>query len=91
MLKHFRYTGPGSTRNLKEVIIGRCSEYLLIDAHSSLVGGAPLDCNKIWDAFQSAFAYKDPCKPNTYQPFVDLTGGPELQDKVRLDSVVQTH
>ena len=77
-----RYTGPGSTPNLKDIILGRCAEYLLIKAHGDLVNG-PLNCNKIWQTFQAAFAFKDPCKPGSYKSFVDMTAGPPIKDKVR--------
>ena len=73
---------------MKEIILGRCAEYLLINAHSSLVV-EPLDCNKIWDAFQNAFAFRDPCKPGSYKLFVNITGGPKLKDKVSFSVVTE--
>ena len=56
---------------------------MLIDAHRALVNGPP-NCNKIWETFKAAFAFKDPCKPGPYKAFVDMTSGPPIKDKVRL-------
>ncbi|XP_048417233.1 ADP-ribosyl cyclase/cyclic ADP-ribose hydrolase 1-like [Stegostoma tigrinum] len=66
------WKGKGSTENLKEIIIGRCFNYLGIvnpDAGEK-------DCPKLWEAFLSAFSKKDPCKitKEDYKLFLDLAG-----------------
>ncbi|XP_015200535.1 ADP-ribosyl cyclase/cyclic ADP-ribose hydrolase 1-like isoform X2 [Lepisosteus oculatus] len=44
--------------SLKYVFITRCKEYL--ETHDEVRVG--IDCNEVWDAFQSSFVAKDPCK-----------------------------
>ena len=70
----------GSTPNIKEIVLGRCYEYQELKT----VGPKKKDCNKIWEAFHQAFAYKDPCNLpfDDYQPFFDATEMQELP-KVR--------
>ncbi|XP_072435519.1 ADP-ribosyl cyclase/cyclic ADP-ribose hydrolase 1-like [Chiloscyllium punctatum] len=66
------WTGEGSTENLKEIMIGRCFNYL----GTVNVDAGEKDCPNLWKAFLSAFSEKDPCKITTedYQPFLDLAG-----------------
>ncbi|XP_073256601.1 ADP-ribosyl cyclase/cyclic ADP-ribose hydrolase-like [Porites lutea] len=66
----------GSTPNIKEIVLGRCYEYQELKT----VGPKKKDCNKIWEAFHQAFAYKDPCNLpfDDYQPFFDATEMQEL-------------
>ncbi|XP_060681360.1 uncharacterized protein LOC132815982 [Hemiscyllium ocellatum] len=66
------WTGKGSTENLKEIMIGRCFNYL----GTVNVDAGKKDCPNLWEAFLSAFSGKDPCKITTedYKPFLDLAG-----------------
>ncbi|XP_072107985.1 ADP-ribosyl cyclase/cyclic ADP-ribose hydrolase 1-like [Mobula birostris] len=64
------WKGKGSTRNLKEIMMGRCFDYL--QNINPSVGKK--DCPKIWENFLNAFSGKDPCniKMEDYEPFLKL-------------------
>ncbi|XP_038049772.1 ADP-ribosyl cyclase/cyclic ADP-ribose hydrolase-like [Patiria miniata] len=57
-----RAAGPGTTLDIKEIVIGRCWDYQRV---IGMKEGKPLsevDCNgTAWPAFVNAFAYKSPC------------------------------
>ncbi|XP_038256663.1 ADP-ribosyl cyclase/cyclic ADP-ribose hydrolase 1 isoform X1 [Dermochelys coriacea] len=60
----------GTTKNLQEVILGRCYNYITT-VNPEL---RDKDCQKIWETIQKAFIYKNPCNITTedYQPLLDL-------------------
>ncbi|XP_059844897.1 ADP-ribosyl cyclase/cyclic ADP-ribose hydrolase 1-like [Hypanus sabinus] len=64
------WKGKGSTRNLKEIMMGRCFDYL----QSVNPSAGEKDCPKIWESFLNAFSGKDPCniKMEDYEPFLKL-------------------
>ncbi|KAM9330365.1 ADP-ribosyl cyclase/cyclic ADP-ribose hydrolase 2 [Gastrophryne carolinensis] len=66
-----KWKGPGTTANLKEIIIGRCHDY--IELVNPSVGKK--NCSSIWTAFESAFVNKDPCSvfPSDYELYINLT------------------
>ncbi|XP_077333877.1 ADP-ribosyl cyclase/cyclic ADP-ribose hydrolase 2-like isoform X1 [Lithobates pipiens] len=66
-----KWKGRGTTPNLEDIIIGRCSDYIAIVNPS--VGDK--NCSAIWAAFKSAFASKDPCSviPSDYELFINMT------------------
>ncbi|XP_031567817.1 ADP-ribosyl cyclase/cyclic ADP-ribose hydrolase-like [Actinia tenebrosa] len=59
---------PGSTLNLRDIVIGRCDDYLRKNEKLR-----PKDCTAIWEKFRDVFAFKDVCQltPSDYQPFFD--------------------
>ncbi|XP_078071184.1 ADP-ribosyl cyclase/cyclic ADP-ribose hydrolase 2 isoform X2 [Mustelus asterias] len=62
--------GKGSTAKLKEIMIGRCFNYLgTINPNAG-----NKDCSKLWEAFLRAFSEKDPCKitKEDYKPFLNM-------------------
>ncbi|XP_072352509.1 ADP-ribosyl cyclase/cyclic ADP-ribose hydrolase 2-like [Scyliorhinus torazame] len=66
------WKGKGSTAKLKEIMIGRCFNYLgTINPNAG-----NKDCAKLWEAFLNAFSKKDPCKitEEDYKPFLNLAG-----------------
>ncbi|XP_051891974.1 ADP-ribosyl cyclase/cyclic ADP-ribose hydrolase 1 [Pristis pectinata] len=64
------WKGKGSTRNLKEIIMGRCFDYLET-INPSTRGKS---CSEIWESFLKAFSGKDPCniRKEDYGPFLKL-------------------
>ena len=75
----FRYTGPGSDPKLKEKFMERCKNYNVNPNHQGLASAnLPQDCPKLWDIFTKPFAFKDPCKPDSYEAFVTATSGPPM-------------
>ncbi|XP_067868300.1 ADP-ribosyl cyclase/cyclic ADP-ribose hydrolase 2-like [Heterodontus francisci] len=66
------WKGKGSTANLKEIMIGRCFNYIRVINPSA----GNKDCSKLWEAFLCAFSKKDPCliTKDDYKPFLDLAG-----------------
>uniref|UniRef100_UPI00398EC446 ADP-ribosyl cyclase/cyclic ADP-ribose hydrolase 2-like n=1 Tax=Pristiophorus japonicus TaxID=55135 RepID=UPI00398EC446 len=64
------WKGKGSTANLKEIMTGRCFNY--IGTINPNAGNK--DCSKLWEAFLRAFSSKDPCNvtQEDYKPFLDL-------------------
>ncbi|XP_055494800.1 ADP-ribosyl cyclase/cyclic ADP-ribose hydrolase 2-like [Leucoraja erinacea] len=64
------WQGQGTLHNLEEIIIGRCYNYIRVI--NPTVGEK--NCSAIWEAFQKAFVYKDPCNvsPTDYEAFIRL-------------------
>ncbi|XP_078401164.1 ADP-ribosyl cyclase/cyclic ADP-ribose hydrolase 2-like isoform X1 [Cetorhinus maximus] len=62
--------GTGTVHNLEEIIIGRCYNYIRVV--NPTIGEK--NCSAIWEAFQSAFIYKQPCNviPADYMDFISL-------------------
>uniref|UniRef100_A0A8C5LNU6 ADP-ribosyl cyclase/cyclic ADP-ribose hydrolase 1 n=1 Tax=Leptobrachium leishanense TaxID=445787 RepID=A0A8C5LNU6_9ANUR len=65
------WKGKGTTRHVKDIILGRCYDYLLNNPHL----GRDLDCNGIWQELTTAIYWKDPCKVTgeDYQRLVEVT------------------
>lgn len=74
--------GQGSTPQIKEIVIGRCYDHQYKKYGSDVSKWK--DCETIWKALHSGFAYKNPCKLTSadYKPFFDEAGMPEIHDKV---------
>ncbi|XP_035424886.1 ADP-ribosyl cyclase/cyclic ADP-ribose hydrolase 1 isoform X1 [Cygnus atratus] len=70
-----RWQDRGTTRSLREIVLGRCYSYLA-ERHPAL--GRDTDCLKIWESFKYAFIYKNPCNTTAedYQPLMELAGHP---------------
>jgi hypothetical protein len=51
----------GTTKNLKEIVIGRCHQYFNIINNDCTVGKDNFDCEHIWDSFRKAVVGKEPC------------------------------
>ncbi|XP_030048048.1 ADP-ribosyl cyclase/cyclic ADP-ribose hydrolase 1 [Microcaecilia unicolor] len=68
------WKGGGTTRNLQEIIVGRCYDY--VRAASPWIGEK--NCAHIWEEFQNVFVYKNPCSvmKEDYQRLMDLTSHP---------------
>uniref|UniRef100_K7G0E9 ADP-ribosyl cyclase/cyclic ADP-ribose hydrolase 1 n=2 Tax=Pelodiscus sinensis TaxID=13735 RepID=K7G0E9_PELSI len=68
------WKGRGTTKNLQEVILGRCYNYITT-VNPEL---RDKDCQKIWETMKNAFVYKNPCNITTedYQPLLDLASHP---------------
>ncbi|XP_072921075.1 ADP-ribosyl cyclase/cyclic ADP-ribose hydrolase 2-like isoform X1 [Hemitrygon akajei] len=64
------WQGKATVHNLKEIIIGKCYNYIRVI--NPTVGEK--NCTAIWEAFQNAFVYKDPCNisPTNYETFIKL-------------------
>ena len=80
-----------STQNLKELIIGRCYEYMFnrgIDDAPSKPASATLklDCGVIWSKLFEAFSYKGPCgaTQQDYESLLQLMQENVPKDKVKL-------
>ncbi|NWH75772.1 CD38 hydrolase, partial [Piaya cayana] len=73
-LKMLNWTDRGTTKNLQEVILGRCYSYVM--ARYPELGDK--DCLKIWESLKQAFIYKNPCNitPEDYQPLMELATHP---------------
>ncbi|XP_060103257.1 ADP-ribosyl cyclase/cyclic ADP-ribose hydrolase 1 [Heteronotia binoei] len=65
-----QWKGKGTTANLKEIILGRCYNYLTT-VNPGLRGK---DCYQIWELLLTAFMYKHPCsiREEDYQPLMAL-------------------
>ncbi|XP_068799438.1 ADP-ribosyl cyclase/cyclic ADP-ribose hydrolase 1 isoform X3 [Struthio camelus] len=72
--KMLKWKDRGTTRNLQEVILGRCYSYVMA-RHPEL---GDKDCLKIWESLKHAFIYKNPCNITTedYQPLMELASHP---------------
>ncbi|XP_031444262.1 ADP-ribosyl cyclase/cyclic ADP-ribose hydrolase 1-like isoform X2 [Phasianus colchicus] len=70
-----RWQGRGTTRNLREIVLGRCYSYL---AEGRVELGRDKDCLKIWESLKAAFIHKNPCNATTkdYQPLMELASHP---------------
>nr|XP_060633932.1 ADP-ribosyl cyclase/cyclic ADP-ribose hydrolase 1-like isoform X2 [Anolis sagrei ordinatus] len=64
------WRGRGTTPHLREIVLGRCYNYVAT-VNSELRNK---DCLKIWELFEKAFMYKDPCSitEKDYQPLMDM-------------------
>lgn len=62
----------GSTKHLKEIVLGRCWDFQRQKVHE----GSEKNCSKIWETFYKAFANKDPCNSTfaDYKPYFDEVG-----------------
>ncbi|XP_048398115.1 ADP-ribosyl cyclase/cyclic ADP-ribose hydrolase 2-like isoform X2 [Stegostoma tigrinum] len=71
--------GIGTVRNLEEIIIGRCYNYIRVV--NPTIGEK--NCSAIWEAFQNAFAYKKPYNvlPTDYKDFINLARHDIPRDK----------
>ncbi|XP_066502839.1 ADP-ribosyl cyclase/cyclic ADP-ribose hydrolase 1-like [Hoplias malabaricus] len=49
-------TGPGTTPNLKQIVTGRCYEYITL-----IQPGFSYDCEEIWREFEEAVVRRRPC------------------------------
>ncbi|OXB53752.1 hypothetical protein ASZ78_014544 [Callipepla squamata] len=69
-----RWQGRGTTRNLREIVLGRCYGYLA-ERRAEL---GDKDCLKIWESLKDAFIHKNPCNATTedYQPLMELASHP---------------
>ncbi|KAM3672024.1 ADP-ribosyl cyclase/cyclic ADP-ribose hydrolase 1-like [Melozone crissalis] len=69
-----KWKDRGTTKNLQEVIVGRCYNYITAQ-HPEL---GDKDCLKIWESLKDAFIYKNPCNitPEDYQPLMELASHP---------------
>ncbi|XP_040191156.1 ADP-ribosyl cyclase/cyclic ADP-ribose hydrolase 1 [Rana temporaria] len=65
------YTGPGTTLNLRNIVVGRCYHYLSLYPATGVK-----DCNRIWQELTDAVFRKDPCKitEEDYQKLAQVTG-----------------
>ncbi|XP_075355899.1 ADP-ribosyl cyclase/cyclic ADP-ribose hydrolase 1 [Mycteria americana] len=72
--KMLKWKDRGTTRNLQEVILGRCYSYVM--ARYPQLGDK--DCLKIWESLKHAFIYKNPCNITSedYQPLMELASHP---------------
>ena len=70
-----------STKNLKELVIGRCYEYMFKSNQSSTTRW---DCGLIWSKLFEAFSYKGPCEvtQRDYEGLIDLMDEDIPKDKV---------
>ncbi|NXO03510.1 CD38 hydrolase, partial [Rhinopomastus cyanomelas] len=73
-LQMLKWKDRGTTKNLQEVILGRCYNYVL--ARYPELGDK--DCLKIWESLKQAFMYKNPCNTTSedYQPLLELASHP---------------
>ena len=75
----------GSTKHLKEIVLGRCWDFQRLKVHD----GSTKNCSKIWETFYRGFAYKDPCNITCadYKPYFDEVGMDIVKpNKVRYNS-----
>ncbi|KAJ7402744.1 ADP-ribosyl cyclase/cyclic ADP-ribose hydrolase 1 [Pitangus sulphuratus] len=72
--KMLKWKDRGTTRNLQEVIVGRCYNYIT-ERYPEL---GDKDCLKIWESLKDAFIYKNPCNITSedYQPLMELASHP---------------
>jgi len=83
----------GSTPFLKELIIGRCHEYLQLSRTNQLPAFTiNVDCKEVWNRFRSAWAGKDNCavKASDYNDFISIIHNDKsVKDKLLFYSGVQ--
>ncbi|NXU84861.1 CD38 hydrolase, partial [Xiphorhynchus elegans] len=72
--KMLQWKDRGTTKNLQEVILGRCYNYIA-ERYPEL---GDKDCLKIWESLKDAFIYKNPCNITSedYQPLMELASHP---------------
>ena len=70
-----------TTRNLKEIFIGRCYEYQFKKKIST---DNSWDCNNLWKMFSKSFMYKGPCEVESsdYADFLNFIDEDLPKDKV---------
>eukprot|EP00794_Sanderia_malayensis_P007253 gene7253-8061_t len=70
---------PATTKNLKEIFIGRCHEFFNIISP----GTTPKNCTLLWETFHAAFAYKSGChvQPDDYSQFFNYADENKLLNK----------
>ncbi|XP_053560094.1 ADP-ribosyl cyclase/cyclic ADP-ribose hydrolase 1 [Bombina bombina] len=75
------YDGPGTTNNLEQIILERCSMYR--EKNQSI---RHEDCIQIWQALTKAATSKDPCSvtQEDYAPLLELTDQKAVCNKVLL-------
>lgn len=71
----------GTPKHFKELVIGRCWEYQL---RIGLKDKEQIDCDKVWNYFMEAFAFKGPCdvKTKDYEEFLEKIEEDVPKDKV---------
>ncbi|XP_018426666.1 PREDICTED: ADP-ribosyl cyclase/cyclic ADP-ribose hydrolase 1-like isoform X2 [Nanorana parkeri] len=62
-----RYKGPGTTPNLKNIIVGRCYHYMSLYTNKWVK-----DCSRIWYELTDAVFRKDPCNV-TEEDYINLS------------------
>ncbi|KAM6429161.1 ADP-ribosyl cyclase/cyclic ADP-ribose hydrolase 1 isoform 3-T3 [Rhynochetos jubatus] len=72
-----KWKDRGTTKNLREVILGRCYSYV-VARYPEYPELGDKDCLKIWESLKHAFIYKNPCNitPEDYQPLMELASHP---------------
>ncbi|NXK95293.1 CD38 hydrolase, partial [Formicarius rufipectus] len=72
--KMLQWKDRGTTKNLQEVVLGRCYNYIT-ERYPEL---GDKDCLKIWESLKEAFIYKNPCNITSgdYQPLMELASHP---------------
>ncbi|XP_032916449.1 ADP-ribosyl cyclase/cyclic ADP-ribose hydrolase 1-like [Catharus ustulatus] len=72
--KMLKWQDNGTTKNLSEVILGRCYNFIRVQRPEL----GDKDCQKIWESLKDAFIYKNPCNitPEDYQPLMELASHP---------------
>ncbi|KAM6439867.1 ADP-ribosyl cyclase/cyclic ADP-ribose hydrolase 1-like isoform 4-T5 [Liasis olivaceus] len=65
-----QWKGRGTTEHLLEIVLGRC--YNFINTINPEFRNK--DCLKVWELFEQAFVYKDPCSmtEEDYQPLMEM-------------------
>jgi hypothetical protein len=72
----------GTDKHLKEIFIGKCWEY-----QRKFKFRESVDCARLWEAFLTGFAYKEPCDVTLedYKDFFGMIHEEPLVNKVRRD------
>ena len=73
---------PGTTKNLKEIFVGRCWDFQRKTQENQKIPFK--DCDELWKRFHKSFAFKNPCKLSfkDYDEFFKAALGSRI-DKVR--------
>ena len=71
----------GTPKHFKHLVIGRCWEYQM---RIGLKDKEQIDCDKVWNYFMEAFAFKGPCdvKTKDYEEFLEKIEEDVPKDKV---------
>ncbi|KAL7835232.1 hypothetical protein SRHO_G00275790 [Serrasalmus rhombeus] len=79
--------GPGTTPNLKHIVIGRCYDYITLVKPSSRY-----NCEDIWREFEEAVVRRSPCsvRVKDYQRMFRATSQTLPCDKVSFSAEAQT-
>ena len=72
---------PGTPLHFREIVIGRCWQYQI---KIGIKDNVQINCEKVWDYFQQAFAYKGPCDVTTkdYAQFLEKIDEDIPKDRV---------